>query len=255
STGSESGSDGEDDDRQDIRTSTDPDIVIVLEPTKNNPWLVKFYADPARYGTVMQAWMLWHRFRTYVLALREAAAAGKVVVLDRCFMTGDRVFVEWNHECGSISDKDYERFSDLREMGCVKLPLPQRVVYLDVDVDVIVERVRSRNRSCEQGIPREYLAGIEAWYKRIEAEHAERGFTWHHEEWAGFAEDRGGSRKVLLEHIRDAPRLDSDAVLAVVGDKVEMGRRADAMHAFYAETVARIGEELPQETVEELALW
>lgn len=244
-TGDESGSD---DDARDIRRSGEDDFLVVLEPTASNPMLPLFYSNPARFGTPMQAWMLQHRFQTYVAALRRAAKEGLVVVLDRCFMTGDRVFVEWNHECGSISDADYAEFAALRAMASAGLPLPQRVVYLDASIETIEERIRRRSRSCECGIPRPYLEGIAKWYGMIEAEHAARGFVWHHEDWSDFGRERdGGGYGVLMGHIRAAPRLDAAAVLAVVGDEAEMARRAALLRGFYETTLKRIGEPVPAE--------
>jgi len=87
----------------------------ILEEVDGNPYLEKFYGDMKSFGTIMQIWLLNHRFRQH----REFVARislGKIrgVVQDRTIWE-DTIFARMlnHHPDKVISDMDYNTYLDL----------------------------------------------------------------------------------------------------------------------------------------------
>ena len=50
---------------------------LFLEPTVENPYLEKFYAEPKKYALKLQLWILKQRYLTYVEAVKHLTRTGK----------------------------------------------------------------------------------------------------------------------------------------------------------------------------------
>lgn len=49
---------------------------LFMEPTVENPYLEKFYADPHKYALKLQLWILKQRYLTYVEAVKHLMSTG-----------------------------------------------------------------------------------------------------------------------------------------------------------------------------------
>ena len=50
---------------------------LFMEPTVENPYLEKFYADPHKYALKLQLWILQQRYLTYVEAVNHLVRTGE----------------------------------------------------------------------------------------------------------------------------------------------------------------------------------
>lgn len=120
--------------------------------------LDRFYADKARWAFTLQIHFLNERFRM----IKEIFRAGGGV-LDRSIF-GDRIFAEMLHADGSMSDEEFATYSALLESMLEHVQDPRLLIYLDCTVDTALDRIRTRNRGLEPGIPRDYLEELNERY-------------------------------------------------------------------------------------------
>ena len=123
---------------------------LLEEPVETNPFLQLFYNDPKRWGFSMQVNML-----TIRLAMEKAGTymvnAGLVpgIVSDRS-LGGDTVFLEVNHQLGNICEQERQLYLNLFETMKITCPYPDVLLFLDVPLDVLRQRIQARGRSFEQ---------------------------------------------------------------------------------------------------------
>ena len=53
---------------------------LFMEPTVENPYLEKFYADPHKYALKLQLWILKQRYLTYVEAVKHLISTGQCLL-------------------------------------------------------------------------------------------------------------------------------------------------------------------------------
>lgn len=128
------------------------------EPVEDNPLLPLYYKDPNRFAFSMQINMLNKRYEQQMLA-QDLALAGISSVQDSS-MFGDSCFVQMLHEDGIMCDEEVNVYSELFANMCRNVMYPSLVVHLDCDPNVAKQRVLSRGRECESGIPVEYLSNL-----------------------------------------------------------------------------------------------
>ncbi len=125
------------------------------EPVKENPYLDDFYADPKRHAAIMQFFMLTSRFRQH-LEIQDLQQHGISALQDQTIF-GDVLYGQLTHEFGFMTDRDYATYKDHFEALRPMLRLPDVVIHLAADTDMIAQRVLSRGREAERGIDAAYL--------------------------------------------------------------------------------------------------
>ncbi|MDX6767939.1 MAG: deoxynucleoside kinase [Elusimicrobiota bacterium] len=149
----------------------------ILEEVDGNPYLEHFYKDMKGYGTMMQVWLLNHRFRQHrEFVTRISLGKIRGVVQDRTIWE-DTIFARMlnEHPQKLITDLDYNTYLDLFDnMVLRELVFPQLLIYLDVQPETAFKRINSRGRVMEQTIPLEYLQMLKRNYDQFveEMEHA-----------------------------------------------------------------------------------
>lgn len=149
----------------------------VLEEVDGNPYLDMFYNDMKQYGTMMQVWLLNHRFRQHrEFVTRISLGKIRGVVQDRTIWE-DTIFARMlnRHPDKIITDLDYNTYLDLFDnMVLRELVFPQLMIYLDCRSETAFERIKIRGRVMEQSITLEYLRMLRANYEEFisEMEHA-----------------------------------------------------------------------------------
>ena len=144
----------------------------VLEEVSGNPYLEKFYDNMSEYGTMMQIWLLNHRFRQH-REFVSRISLGKIrgVVQDRTIWE-DTIFARMlnRHPEKIISDMDYNTYLDLFDnMVLRELVFPQLLIFLDCRVETAMQRIQSRGRNMEKTISMEYLKHLqENYYQLVE---------------------------------------------------------------------------------------
>jgi len=138
------------------------DVKLLEEPVEANPYLARFYGDPDRWTYPMQIHLLHARYR-----MQQAAAGlagiGQSTILDRG-LPGDRVFAKMHVHAGVIDPIEWDTYQMAYDSMTQHLPTPSLLVFLMVDPEVAMERVRERARGCETGIDIDYLKRLRDGY-------------------------------------------------------------------------------------------
>lgn len=126
---------------------------ILLEVFEENPFLARFYQDRKRYAFQTQIFFLLSRFHQQHEAI-PAALAHRNLISDYTF-DKNKIFARLNIEPDELAM--YERVQDIM---ATKIPLPDLVVYLRADPNVLLERIAARDRAYERAMDRDYIAAL-----------------------------------------------------------------------------------------------
>jgi deoxyadenosine/deoxycytidine kinase len=159
---------------------------LIEEPVGNgegieNPYLEKFYKDPAKYSFPMQIFLLHQRYAMQQLASFEATGVGgyKGCILDRS-LAGDRVFAKLLMQDGFIDPLDFQTYETAYNIMCRTLLPPTLLIFLDVQPQTAFNRMKKRNRSAEAGVPLEYLIKLHKGYQELLTEAEQCLLPWAH---------------------------------------------------------------------------
>jgi deoxyadenosine/deoxycytidine kinase len=145
----------------------------ILEEVDGNPYLEHFYKDMKGFGTMMQVWLLNHRFRQHrEFVTRISLGKIRGVVQDRTIWE-DTIFARMlnEHPDKIISDLDYNTYLDLFDnMVLRELVFPQILIYLDCQPETAMKRIASRGRVMEKVVPLDYLRMLKKNYDQFVGE-------------------------------------------------------------------------------------
>jgi len=127
---------------------------LVLEQPELNPFLERFYRDPANGALPAQLFFLLERARS-AQALRQSDMFKPVRVAD-FMLEKDRLFAEL-----TLNDDELRLYEQIYAGLALDAPAPDLVIYLQAPVDVLLERIARRGIAYEQAIGRAYLARVE----------------------------------------------------------------------------------------------
>ncbi|XP_062965365.1 NADH dehydrogenase [ubiquinone] 1 alpha subcomplex subunit 10, mitochondrial isoform X2 [Cynocephalus volans] len=130
--------------------------------------LEKFYDDPQSndgHSYRLQSWLYANRLLQYADALEHLLSTGQGVVLERSIFS-DFVFLEAMFKQGFIRKQCVEHYNDVKKVTiCEYLP-PHVVIYVDVPVPEIQNRIQKKGNPHEMKITSAYLQDIEDAYKK-----------------------------------------------------------------------------------------
>jgi len=130
----------------------------VLEQVDDNPFLPKFYDEPGSYAFQTQIFFLLSRYRQQQrLAQQDLFHQGTIG--DYLFAK-DHIFAEVNLEGDELA-----LYRQMFKLLDARLPKPDLVVYLQARADVLMERLRKRNREYERHITPEYIERVAEAYR------------------------------------------------------------------------------------------
>ncbi len=130
---------------------------LLVEVVEENPFLARFYEDPRRYAFQTETFFLLSRFRQHS-ELAQAPLFQTHTVADYVF---DKTFL---FASLTLTGDEFELYRELFEQLRSRLPLPDLVVYLRAQPDVLLERIAKRGRPFETEIAADYLERITAAY-------------------------------------------------------------------------------------------
>jgi deoxyadenosine/deoxycytidine kinase len=131
---------------------------IVLEDTDSNPFLARFYQDPEKYAFPVQLYFLLTRYNQQrQLAQQDLFAQATV---SDYLLAKDRIFARLN-----LGPDELVLYEGVYRLLDGRIAKPDLVVYLRASIDVLVERLRKRNRSFERHINLDYLERVSAAYR------------------------------------------------------------------------------------------
>lgn len=134
-----------------------------FEEEVNEPFLELFLSDMKKYAFAFQMNALCHRQRIYMQALDYARKNNGIAIVDRS-LAGDCSFAGLQHDYGNISDFEWKIYE--HTVNKSPLPQPSTIIYLEVDTEVAMYRIKERNRGSEaSAYDRKYLEDLDMNYK------------------------------------------------------------------------------------------
>jgi deoxyadenosine/deoxycytidine kinase len=130
---------------------------LVLERAEENPFLERFYKDPAAAALPTQLSFLLQRARQ-VQELRQSDlfAGGRVADF---LLQKDRIFAQL-----TLPDEEYRLYEQVYASLALDAPRPDLVIYLQAPVAALIERVKKRGIRYEQSIRSDYLRRLSEAY-------------------------------------------------------------------------------------------
>ncbi len=126
---------------------------LLLEVFEENPFLSDFYADRAKYAFQTQIFFLLSRYRQQHEVIARVLQRSSLVS-DYTFAK-DQLFARLN-----LSNDEMTVYETLHGVLAEKIPLPDLVVYLKADLDVLLERIAIRDRTYERAMESQYMADL-----------------------------------------------------------------------------------------------
>ena len=133
---------------------------LLLEQPGENPFLARFYEDMARYALPTQLFFLFQRSRQ-LEPLAQPDMFGRATVAD-FLIDKDPLFARLTLSADELAL--YQRIYDALRP---RAPVPDLVIYLQAQPQVLIQRVRRRASDFERGIGEEYLALLAEGYARF----------------------------------------------------------------------------------------
>ena len=133
-----------------------------LEVVEGNPFLTGgFYQDMENYAFDTEMFFLLSRFRQQ-RAIAKALQEDRVPALADYVFEKNRIFAEL-----TLATSDLRIWRRLFDAIAPEACTPDLTVYLKADVDVLMDRIRIRNRPFERDLERSYMARLVEAYERF----------------------------------------------------------------------------------------
>ncbi len=139
------------------------DAGLLFEVFEENPFLSRFYSDRARYAFQTQMFFLLSRYRQQQQGLPGLLQQG-ALISDYMF-SKDWLFARLN-----LAGDEWEMYQRLHAALAEHIPVPDLVIYLQADTDVLMGRITQRDRPYERDMDREYIESLRLAYERFFAD-------------------------------------------------------------------------------------
>lgn len=125
----------------------------LLERPQDNPFLVRFYQDAARYALPTQLFFLFQRIDE-VRELAQLDLFSNRIISDYLFEK-DALFARL-----TLSEDEFKLYQTIYQSLALQAPTPDLVIYLQASTDALLERVQRRGLHHERTIGDDYLARL-----------------------------------------------------------------------------------------------
>jgi deoxyadenosine/deoxycytidine kinase len=132
------------------------DSAKVMESIEN-PFLTDFYNDRPGAAFQAQLFFLLSRYRQ-LTELSQQDLFSRLVIADYVFEK-DKIFAYLN-----LTDDELLIYDKLFSLLEANVPRPDLVIYLQAGNDVLMERIRKRNREVEANLAEKYIAEVNRSY-------------------------------------------------------------------------------------------
>jgi len=132
----------------------------LLERPGENPFLERFYADPARFSLATQLHFLFQRMDD-LAELSNQINNGVSCISDFSdfLVDKDPLFAKMN-----LDPDEYDLYMQVYQRVAVQAPAPDLVIYLQAPVKVLEDRISRRGVPFEQVMSRDYLERVNDMY-------------------------------------------------------------------------------------------
>lgn len=129
----------------------------LLEAAEENPFLGRFYEDGRSAALPTQLFFLFQRSKQ-IQELRQADLFRSALVAD-FMLEKDPLFARLN-----LDDEELKLYEQVYAHVSLEAPAPDLVVYLQAPVDVLMQRIKKRDRQAERKIEPDYVQRISEAY-------------------------------------------------------------------------------------------
>jgi deoxyguanosine kinase len=133
---------------------------LILEQAENNPFLSDFYKDPQRYRFQTQMFFLLNRFSQQQEMLQPDLFT-RVTISDYLF-DKDRIFAYL-----TLDEHELPLYEQVYRVLEPKIVKPDLVIFLQADTDTLLRRIKSRGRTFEKEVSRDYIAAVNEAYNHF----------------------------------------------------------------------------------------
>ncbi len=144
---------------------------LVLEVFEENPFLSDFYSDRQRYAFQTQIFFLLSRYYQQRRSVPEILKHNEPLITDYTFAK-DALFARIN-----LFGDELEMYYRVHDALAEKIPLPNLIVYLRADIDVLMQRIASRDRPYERNMERDYIVDLNRAYDAFFIENQARNIA------------------------------------------------------------------------------
>ena len=138
---------------------------LILEQFADNPFLAKFYENPAQNAFPLELFFMAERYKQLKELVHTADLFQSLTISDYLF-TKCLLFAKVN-----LADQEFRLYQKLFEIIHSQVVQPDILIYLHAPVSKLQANIRRRNRSYEQSIPDEYLFNIQETYTNYIRQH------------------------------------------------------------------------------------
>jgi deoxyadenosine/deoxycytidine kinase len=132
------------------RLATEFGSRLVLEQVDENPFLKRFYENPEQHALQAQLFFLLERYRQQ-LELGQLDLFSQGTVADYLFAK-DAIFAGI-----TLNADEFQLYQQIFQLLDQRLPRPDLVIYLEARPEVLLRRLRKRDREYERRIGPEYM--------------------------------------------------------------------------------------------------
>ena len=138
------------------------DTALLLEVFEENPFLSKFYESRAQYAFQTQMFFLLSRYRQQQQVPHT---------LDRGGLISDYMFAkDWLFARLNLAGDEWDVYQQLHAALAEQIPVPDLIVFLQADTDVLMGRIAQRDRPYERAMDRHYIDELRQTYERFFAD-------------------------------------------------------------------------------------
>ena len=120
-----------------------------------NPFLSDFYEDISKWSFQTEMFFLWNRYKQF----QDVTHLNQGVVSDY-HIHKNKIFAK-----NTLSSVEFQKFSKIYDILTEDMIMPNMIIFLDADLDVLKSRIAKRNRSFEHQIEDEYLLKLKKDYR------------------------------------------------------------------------------------------
>lgn len=138
---------------------------LVLEEFADNPFLPKFYENPAQYAFPVELFFMAERYKQQKDLIQQKDLFQSLTISDYLF-TKCLLFAKV-----TLPEDEFRLYQRLFEIIHQQLVQPDILIYLHAPVSKLQANIKKRNRSYEQNIPDDYLFNIQETYTHYIKQH------------------------------------------------------------------------------------
>jgi deoxyguanosine kinase len=138
--------------------ASDTSSKLILEQFEDNSFLPKFYDDPEKYSFPLELSFLAERYQQLKSKTSQNSLFEQQIFSDY-FIYKCLIFAQAN-----LPKDEFKLYQEFFNIVISTIRIPDLLVYLYVDIEVLLSNIKKRGREYEQNIKADYLINIQKGY-------------------------------------------------------------------------------------------